>query len=175
MSEKDNSQHSQEKHLHAYDRMMERVRAAIQDFEKEAGPVLGHVIDIAKDKSVELGEVTREEAEKIGAYLKRDIEDAAEYLASPNAKELADWFKFDIDQIEDRLLEMFTSVADSTKVELMALEERARQGGEYHTGEITGIGTLECTQCGQQIHFKTTGHIPPCPHCHQTGFVRPLS
>jgi NADH pyrophosphatase NudC (nudix superfamily) len=43
---------------------------------------------------------------------------------------------------------------------------------EYHTGEITGIGTLFCDNCGHSLHFSKTGHIPPCPHCSHTRFHR---
>lgn len=161
-----------EQHLNAYNRMMERVKAAYEEAAEEARPVLAHLIDDAKKKAVELGELTQEEAERIGTYLKRDLEDAADYLTSPEVKELVDWFKFDISLIEDRLLEMFTSVADQTKLELMQLEERARTANDYHTGEITGIGTLVCKACGEHLHFHASGHIPPCAKCHGTVFVR---
>jgi len=172
MANKTNQPDSNQRLIHAYNRMMEHLKSAFEHIEHEARPALGHLIEVAQQKAVELGELSREEAEKIGIYIQRDIEDAAEYLAGPEAKELSDWFKFDIGLIEERLLELFSSVADKTKLELMVLEERARQAGKYHTGEITGIGTLICTQCGKEIHFHTTGHIPPCPKCHATLFTR---
>jgi hypothetical protein len=37
-------------------------------------------IEHAAEKAVELGELTREEARLIGGYLKRDLEDAGQYL-----------------------------------------------------------------------------------------------
>lgn len=167
----DNSE-TKERLTHAYNYMMEHIKQGIDTAEKEAGPVLHSLLDMAKDKAVALEYVTREEAEKIGGYLKRDIEDAAEYLASPEAEELADWFKFDISLIEDRFLEALMSVADKTKLEMMAFEKGLEQAREYHTGEITGIGTLFCKNCDQPIHFHKTSHIPPCPKCHETVFVR---
>ncbi len=155
----------------AYNRMMERVRAMIDEASKKALPTLQHRVDAAKAKAVELGELTREEAEKIGTYLKRDIEDAAEYLSGPS-QEFADWLRFDIQLIEERLLEMFLTVADQTKVELMELEHEARRADAWHTGEIAGIGTLQCFDCGELLHFHATGHIPPCPVCRGTAFRR---
>lgn len=166
---------TKEKLTHAYNYMMEHVKQAIDTTEKEAGPVLHALLDMAKDKAVALEHVTREEAEKIGGYLKRDIEDAAEYMASPEAEELAAWFKFDVSLIEDRILEAFTSVADKTKLEMMAFEEGLIRTSEYHTGEITGIGTLYCKNCNQHIHFHKTSHIPPCPKCHETVFTRQVT
>lgn len=157
-----------EKHLHAYDRMMERVKAAMA----HAGyQNLRHAVEIAKDKAVELGELTREEAERIGDYLVRDIEDVGTYLAETGG-ELKDWLRFDLHLIEDRLLEMFAAAADQTKLELLMLAERARQASLYHSGEITGIGTLRCDNCGKLLHFHAASHIPPCPKCHGAVFKR---
>src|SRR3990172_8557090 len=68
----------------AYNRMMERVRALLDEAGHKALPTLQHRVDAAREKAVELGELTREEAEKIGEYLKRDIEDVAEYLSGPS-------------------------------------------------------------------------------------------
>ncbi|MES9926605.1 MAG: hypothetical protein ABW158_00685, partial [Candidatus Thiodiazotropha sp. 6PDIVS] len=45
----------------------------------------------------------------------------------------------------------------------------------YHTGEVTGPGTLVCAQCGKEMHFKKTGHIPPCSGCKGTDFQRASS
>lgn len=172
MARKNKLPDSDQRLVHAYNHMMTRLKTAFERIEHETPLALSNFIETAQQKAVELGELSREEAEKIGTYLRRDIEDAVEYLTGPEARELSDWFKFDMGLIEARLLELFTSVADKTKLELMALEERARQTDQFHTGEITGIGTLICSQCSQAIHFHTTGHIPPCPKCHATSFTR---
>jgi hypothetical protein len=162
-----------EKLVHAYNTMLQRVKTFLDEAEKETRPKLDHAIEAAKEKATELEELTLEEAEKIGTYLKRDVEDAASYLAGPERAELADWLKLDIQLIENRILDAFMSVADRTRVGILKLEQDAPLAGvTYHTGEVTGIGTLVCTECGELLHFKQTGHIPPCPVCHKTTFVR---
>jgi len=155
-----------------YNRLLEQVRTLWHDAGEETRPTLEWLVNRAREKLGLVEEIGREEAEKIGDYLKRDMEDAATYLASPEANELGEWLKLDIELIEQEALELFTSVADQTKLELLALEERARRASEYHTGEITGIGTLYCKNCGKTIHFHKTGHIPPCPQCHHTQYQR---
>lgn len=160
-----------QKLIDAYNRMLNRVRAAFERGEDDTQPTLKHGIDAAREKASELGELSREEADSIAGYLRRDISDAAEYLAETGS-ELADWLRFDIAQVEDRMLEAFASVADQTTVELKRLEGQARLVGEWHTGEITGIGTLYCVDCGEELHFHATGHIPPCPKCRHTVFKR---
>lgn len=158
--------------IEAYNRMMAQVRQTAEEAGREVRPAMTHLVESAKEKAVELGELTRDEAEKVGEWLRRDIEDAADYLAGDEARDLIDWLKFDIRLVEERLLEIFTSVADKTRLELIELQRAAERASEYHTGEITGIGALKCKGCGQEMHFHATGHIPPCPKCHGTRFDR---
>lgn len=170
MSSTDNNQL-----LQAYNRLLEQTRHIWHEVSTEAKPTLAWLIDRAHEKLNIAEELGREEAEKIGDYLKRDLEDVANYLVGPEPRELKDWLKLDIDLIEQEILELFASVADPTKLELLALEERARHASEYHTGEITGIGTLHCSACGKALHFHKTGHIPPCSACQHTVFQRQTS
>jgi len=155
----------------AYEKMLERVHEALERAEQDTIPSLKRSIEQAREKAVELGELSREEAERVAGYVERDMKDAAGFLGETH-QELADWLKFDLRMIESRLLEMFANVADRTRVELSALAEQARQAAFYHTGEVTGPGTLVCRACGKAMHFHKTGHIPPCPKCHATKFRR---
>jgi hypothetical protein len=154
----------------AYERMLERAHRSLEDTGRSAS-ALQHIIAEAKERAVELGELTREEADRIAAYVERDMHDAATFITD-SGKGLADWLQFDLQYIEDRFLEMFQNVADKTRVELAALAHRAEHANDYHTGEVTGPGTLACQMCGQALHFHKTGHIPPCPKCKGTLFRR---
>ncbi len=171
MTEKE--QDPRDKLVQAYNQMMERVKHALEEAEEKARPTLEHAISAAREKAVTLGEITREEAEKVGDYLKRDMEEIGEYLQDTGS-ELSSWFHIDMELIEARILELVASVADKTRVELAELADRAREASTYHTGEITGPGSLECTQCGEVIHFAKTGHIPPCPKCHASSYRRAM-
>jgi predicted RNA-binding Zn-ribbon protein involved in translation (DUF1610 family) len=161
----------EQKLIAAYDTMMERVDQFLDSAEQQALPALQRNIDKAKQQAIELKEVTKEEAEKIGDYLRRDLHDAAEHLEA-SGKEFSSWFSFDIKLVEDRILDLFVKVADKTRLELAQLAAQAKRAQEYHTGEITSIGTLACQQCETLLHFKKTSRIPPCPKCHKTIFVR---
>ncbi len=165
MSEKNND--TVEKMVAAYETMLERVN----QFTGKAGPVLGNAIDHARETAVELGELSREEADKIATYIERDMKDAAEFLVETR-QDFKDWFQFDVQLIEAKLFDMFASVADQTSIELRELAERAKRVSRYKTGEIIGPGTLQCTACGEQLHFEKAGHIPPCPKCHGTEYKR---
>ncbi len=169
---RNNSRTHNEKLVHAYNAMMLRVSQTLAHATDAVGPKIRHAIEAAEEKAVELGELTREESIKIGDYLRRDLQDAGEYLASPKGEELGEWLRFDIDLIEAELLAMFLSTADQTKLDMLNFEEQLIESTQYHTGEITGPGTLVCEGCGEVLHFHETGHIPPCPKCHATVYNR---
>ena len=162
---------TQDRLVHAYEEMLKRTHAAMEQAEKETLPALRELLDKARDNMVELGELTREEATKVAEYVERDIKDAAAYLTDTGA-DLRQWWRFDVSQVQERMLEMFSSVADQTSVQLQNWARQARQAVGYHTGEITGPGTLVCAACGAELQMRQPGHIPPCPKCHGTLFKR---
>jgi len=155
----------------AYNRMLERVRERLHDLDEDARPALQRAIDHAEETASELGELSREEARKVANYLRRDLHDAAEFLEE-SSHELGDWLRFDLQLVERGLAQLFSQVADQARLELAELAMRADALGEWHTGEVTGIGTLECKSCGEKLHFHKTGHIPPCPKCNGTRYRR---
>ena len=128
-------------------------------------------IDHALERLSEWGELTREEVTKIGDYLKRDVEDAANFM-DINGKELKDWLRYDLDLIEGTFGETFSKMVNETRETLNNFEQEATRFGEWHTGEIVGLGTFECKKCGEVIHFHKPGHVPPCPRCHGSKYRR---
>ena len=165
MNDKQNK--TQEERLDLYHRMMERVKHFIEDTE----PRVEHAIEAAREKTVELEETTREEATEIANYIRRDLSEIGEYLQD-SGQDVGAWFHMDLELIEANLLDLMSSVADKTKVELAEIAARAEVANIYQTGEITGPGTLTCSECGEELHFKKAGHVPPCPKCHSTTFTR---
>ena len=166
-----NNNHNDNSLIDAYNQMMARIKDSIESAEAHTVPTLQKAIDQAKQQAIHLGEITLDDAEEIGNYIKRDINDAAEYLME-TSHEFSEWLMLDIDIIEQKVLELFLSVADKTRIELEQLAHPSCKISQYHTGEITGPGSLICEACGEMIHFTTTGHIPPCPKCRKTEFKR---
>jgi len=160
-----------DKLVQAYNQMLERARHIIDGAENKALPTLRSSIDKARETAVELEELSHEEAEKIAYYLKRDMQDAGKYLAE-SSEELGGWLRFDLDRIEERLLEIFSRVADQTRIEWVELQQELEQDPPYHSGEITGPGTLYCASCNEALHFHHTARIPPCPKCRNGSFLR---
>jgi len=162
--------------VHAYHRMMERVKLRLEELEQaeqEALPRLRASIEHAAEKAVELGELTREEARLIGGYLKRDLGDAGQYLTT-TGRDLRAWLRFDVELLEDRLLDFFQRGVDQSRLEFLAFEaaEAGVEPVEYRSGEITGPGSLQCEACGEPMIFHAPAVIVPCSACGGTVFVR---
>lgn len=155
---------------HAYDTMAARVQASLE----RAGngiDTLQKALASARETAVELGELTRDEADLVAAWVRRDLHDAGDYL-SRTGHELGDWLHMDLELIEHALLDLIAKAADRTQLDMLKFQEETIQAGAYRTGEVTGPGTLRCSECGEELNFRAPGHIPPCPHCHNTTFER---
>ena len=164
--------------ISAYNQMMKEMQNA---FEQAAANdmSLQKALDLAKHQAVHIGVVTAEEAHEIGEYIKRDVNDAAEYMMDSSA-EFYDWLLLDIDIIERKVMELFLSVADHTRTELEQFKQtnppsdqvQAEQIPIYKSGEITGPGTLICENCGKIKSFLNSNEITDCERCEHDRFIR---
>jgi polyhydroxyalkanoate synthesis regulator phasin len=166
-----NKHENVDKLAHAYEQMLKRTHERIEAAQSESAPRFRDLLAKVRDHMVELGELTREEANKVSEYIERDIKDAAEYIAE-TGEDLRDWWRFDLELMEQRMLDMFASVADQTALNLAQWAESARLMSLYQAGEIAGPGTLVCDRCGAETRLLKPGRIPACSDCGGTLFRR---
>lgn len=160
---------SDNKFVEAYNKLMEHLYEIMDDTLHSVADAM----EIAKEKTSELGGLTQEEINHVADFLMRDIEHAANTTPAISDKDsLDEWLQFDIDLIENFALDDFFSLADKTRIELAKLELQAKQYHPYKSGDITGPGTFTCDACGKQIAFKSTSEIPECPECKAKTFTR---
>lgn len=159
------------KNADAYSTMLQRVRHALEEIEDDVSLKFHYAVDVAREKAHELGELTKDEAEVIGDYLKRDVHDAAQYL-SDESKELSDWLKFDTELVEDRLVDVLSHSINSTLPELEQLAEQARAENIWYMGEVSGPGTFKCADCDHEMQIYHIQDIPACPNCGSVQFHR---
>ena len=158
----------------AYQHLMQALKEIWEDAENRTIPPLKEGLELSKQKLSDLGELSKEELNTVAGYLQRDLDDAAGFLQQ-SGKTIGNWVKRDLEFAEYKFAELFADLAETTRSKLDEFAEHARQVGEWHTGEITGVGILECKSCGEKIHFKTAGHIPPCPKCQGTVYRKLFS
>jgi rubrerythrin len=160
-----------ERLIQAYDAMLQRVEQGLDTAAAGSETALAHALYAARRTAVDLGELTREEADKVHEFVSRDLYDAGQQLAMEE-REVADRLRLGTLSVEKALLVRFTRLAQAAKLELRHLDKARRRLAEWHTGEVTGIGVLRCRHCGELLHFERTGRIPPCPRCHATVYER---
>ena len=159
--------------ISAYNQMMQEMRDAFERADP-SDMSLQKALELAKHQAVHLGEVTAEEAHEIGEYIKRDINDAAEYMMDSSA-EFYDWLMLDIEIIERKVMDLFLSVADHTRIELEQFRQAKPENEQipvYKSGEITGPGTLICESCGKTKPFFSSDEIRNCERCGNNRFIR---
>jgi rubrerythrin len=154
--------------INAYTDLMEHIYEAMDDTLHS----FAEALDISKEKLRKVGDLTNEELDKVSGFVQRDVEHAAHGLSSKeDSGSLSEWFKFDVELLENFALDAFLSIADKTRIELAKLQELAK-AHVYHSGDITIPGTFICDECGKEIAFKTPSEIPECPVCHAKTFIR---
>ena len=136
----------------------------------QSGALVHHMIEESRGDITALHKFSDDEILKLEEYLKRDLFDAAQYLEKTE-KELKYWLDFDVVLIKREFWNQFTEAAGHTRVALNQLKEPAKNTG-YLSGELIGMGTLVCSQCGEKLHFYKPTHIPPCAKCRGTLFNR---
>jgi len=159
--------------ISAYNQIMKEMRTAFE--QSDANDMsLQKSLNLAKHQVVHLGEVTAEEAHEIGEYIKRDINDAAEFMMESSA-EFYDWLLLDIEIIERKVVDLFLSVADHTRIELEQFKNNnlpSEQVSLYKSGGVTGHGTLLCESCGELKPFVGIVEITDCGKCGHNRFIR---
>lgn len=159
--------------INGYEKLTRRIHDLLQDDSGISEDWLKNTLYKAQDEMIALKELTRLEAQQIGGWLKRDLHAIASYI-DETRQEIKDWLPVEIQAEENYLYQHLISVADKTTVELIALKDQTNFSAfeVWHTGEVAGPGILQCSHCGEKLHFNKTGHIPPCPHCNKSTFAR---
>lgn len=159
--------------ISAYNQMMADMRAAFDQVDVETMS-LQKALDLAKHQAIHIGGTTAEEAHEIAEYIKRDINDAAEFMMDSSA-EFYDWLMLDIEMVERKVMELFLTVADHTRIELEQFTRVKIAQDEitlYNSGELTAADSLFCENCGQLHPLFSNSEIKDCAHCGHNRFIR---
>ena len=152
---------SQSAFVKTYNTILENlynIKNSVEDTSRED---LSMKIEYAKTKLHDFENITKEEVDLVTGYLHKDITAAVNHL-NKTKNNIKEWLKKDLELTEDRLLHLFVNVVDQSRVELQQIENLLH---EWHSGEVTSIGILECKNCGEKITFSETQIIKNCPKC----------
>ncbi|MEE3168498.1 MAG: zinc ribbon-containing protein [Pseudomonadota bacterium] len=168
--------HLSGKALEVYDRMLERVQTRLREFENASLQTLEDEVRKAVEFEYELEEMTREEADLLGEYLKRDLEHLLHFV-DETGEGLREWLQLDIALLEHQLADSLFSIADKTLVDTLELKQKLenKEVGQYISGEVATAGMFQCLNCGHMRCLTATSHLEPCEACGSHYYERVTS
>ncbi len=147
--------------------LYEKIVSQTEELLGSGRKTLDEALKRAGDDLASAGTFTREQAEKISAFVKRDIQHVVDSTSKgkTNMKEAVDPKRISVGAQS-----IFSRILSSTAETLNDWAKKSEQNLEFKTGEVTSPGSLTCKNCGEVIHMKKTAKIPPCPKCHHTVY-----
>lgn len=124
-------------------------------------------LEKAREQMTALGELSMEQGALLKEYLARDLDQTivdAQHLGEEARERLHPA------RLGAGALSSLATVLELSGNALSSLGAKTKQKLTYRMGEMTSAGTLTCQACGQAVHLKETGHVPPCPKCSGTMF-----
>jgi len=168
--------HLSGKALEVYDRMLERVQTRMKELQETSLDTLEEEIQKAVEFEYELEEMTREEADLLGAYLERDLKHLMHFV-DETGEGLKEWLQLDISLLEHQLADSLLSVADQTLVDTLELRQKLENddAGHYISGEVATAGMFRCLNCSHMRCLTATSHLEPCEACGSHYYERVTS
>jgi Zn finger protein HypA/HybF involved in hydrogenase expression len=144
--------------------LYEKLASRTADLLEEGRKTFDEALKKAKDELSSAGDFSREQADKLGEYVRRDLKENADKAKEAVIKAV------EPQRVAAGVQSAFTRILTTAAETLTELAERSEKSLEFKTGEITSPGTLTCKECDAEMHMKKTTRIPPCPKCHKTIF-----
>lgn len=160
MTEK-KQQNDEQQEVGLYEKIISRTEELLDSGRKN----LDEALKKAGEELSSAGSFTKEQAEKISTFIKRDIQHT---VASAHKGKDAVKEAVDPKRVAAGAQSIFSKILINTAETLSEWAKKSEQHLEFKTGEVTSPGSLTCKNCGEVIHLLKTTKIPPCPKCHKT-------
>lgn len=163
----ENDTQDKSKLVEQYDKLASKFNKLYLSGKERGREAMSEALDKSQEQLEALGEFSAERGEELKQYLARDLDQTISYAQhlKEEAKE-----RLNPSRLGAGALSSLASALELTSSALHSLSDKTKETLTYKTGEITTAGTLTCQACGQKVHLKETGHVPPCPKCTETLF-----
>jgi DNA-directed RNA polymerase subunit RPC12/RpoP len=162
-----NTEQNTDKLAEQYDKLANKFKELYLAGKERGRESMSGALDKAHEQLTALGEFSAERGQELKQYLARDLDQTisdAQHLGE-EAKD-----RLNPARLGAGALSSLATALDLASNALHSLSDKTKKTLVYKTGEITSAGTLTCQACGQKVHLKETGHVPPCPKCSGTLF-----
>jgi hypothetical protein len=163
----ENNDQDKSRLVEQYDKLASRFKELYVAGKERGRESMSVALDKAREQLTALGEFSAERGEVLKQYLSRDLDQTisdAQHLGE-KAKE-----RLHPARLGAGALSSLAAALEFTGNALHSLGDKAKEKLTYRTGDVTSAGTLTCQACGQTLHLKETGHVPPCSKCNGTVF-----
>ncbi|MEA1064416.1 zinc ribbon-containing protein [Apirhabdus apintestini] len=126
------------------------------------------LVESARQRMANAGELTRTEIGEITRAVRRDLEEFA--VSYQESRDESDSVFMRV--IKESLWQELADVTDKTQLEWREVFQDLNHHGVYHSGEVVGLGNLVCEKCHHPMAFYTPEVLPRCPKCGHDQFQR---
>ena len=156
-----------EREISDFDMLASKTKQQLLDGTDTSPDWLQRAVDATAERLAAIGAFTKEEGARASRYVKRDLASMRTNFAVAG-----DTMKMNMDpsRIGGGFTDLASHLFSRAGNQFHEWAARSEEALEFNTGEVTGPGTLTCTDCGTELHLKRSSHIPPCPKCHKTDF-----
>lgn len=158
-----------------YDNLVERLYETKLELEKSSQALdlekeIEHLVEAEQD----IERLTREEADLLTTWLKRDLQDLRSYLVE-TGKGVRNWLAQESQLLSEQFVHWLKQVADPSLLDARTLQEDLASREDptlYHTGELAMAGTFNCSSCEKKIELTATHRLDACHRCDGRVFIR---
>lgn len=158
-----------------YDRLVERLHETRLELEKSSQQLdLDQEIERLVEAEREVARLTREEADLLVVWLKRDLKDLRGYLAETGLG-VREWLAQEAALLSEQFMHWLRQVADPSILDARTLQEDLESRDNptlYHAGELAIAGTFACSACDKIVQVAYTHRLEPCHRCDGRVFLR---
>ena len=152
-----------------YDQLASKFNAIYLSSKERGREAMSVALDKAHEQLTALGTFSADQGAALKTSLARDL-DLTISVAHHLGEEAKD--RLHPSRLGAGALSSIAAVLELSSNALRKLSDETQESITYKTGEMTSAGTLTCQSCGQKVHLKHTGHVPPCPKCSGTLFQK---
>lgn len=147
-----------------YDQLAERFKELFESGAEKSSEFAATAMEKARQQLTAAGAFSEEQGKNLKVFLERDFSQMAQTMRD-GAKE-----KLNPSRVSAGALSSLYALLNAAGLALSSVAVRTQKALSCRSGEITSAGTLTCVSCANELHFKKTGRVPPCPKCHATEF-----
>lgn len=147
-----------------YDQFTARAKEIFETGADKTSDFAHTAIETAREQLTSAGTFTEEQGQRLKTFFEHDISQMAESMRD-EAK-----VRLNPTRLGVGALASISSLLKAAGSTISDIASKTDDALHCRSGEITSAGTLRCSNCEREIHFKKTGRIPPCPGCHNTEF-----